>query len=109
MCGLTGLVPRLNWESGTRSVTCTLGLCDRTMSEAAVLQALKCACSQEPAVLKVGEQQLKAWETEKGFYTSLAVSMHARECSDQGRGHSYSSATTGPVCDQKLIVTIRCC
>lgn len=53
------------------------------MSEAAVLQALKCACSQDPAVLKVGEQQLKAWETEKGFYTSLAVSMSARECSDK--------------------------
>ena len=50
-----------------------------TMSEAAVLQALQCACSQDPAVLKVGEQQLKAWETEKGFYTSLAVSMNARE------------------------------
>lgn len=49
------------------------------MSEAAVLQALQCACSQDPAVLKVGEQQLKAWETEKGFYTSLAVSMNARE------------------------------
>lgn len=79
MCGFIGLVPRLKRESRTRPMTCTLGLCASTMSEAAVLQALKCACSQDPAVLKVGEQQLKAWETEKGFYTSLAVSMNARE------------------------------
>ena len=43
------------------------------MSEAAVLQALQCACSQDPSVLKIGEQQLKAWETEKGFYSTLAV------------------------------------
>ena len=42
-------------------------------SDAAVLQALQCACSQDPSVLKVGEQQLKAWETEKGFYSTLAV------------------------------------
>lgn len=42
------------------------------MSEAAVLQALQCACSQDPSVLKIGEQQLKAWETEKGFYSTLA-------------------------------------
>ena len=71
-----GLVPRLEWEPGTRLANL---LCVSTMSEAAVLQALQCACSQDPAVLKVGEQQLKAWETEKGFYTSLAVSMTARE------------------------------
>ena len=70
MCGLIGLVPRLEWEPGTRLVQSS------TMSEAAVLQALQCACSQDPAVLKVGEQQLKAWETEKGFYTSLAVSIN---------------------------------
>ena len=43
------------------------------MSEAAVLQALQCACSQDPSVLKIGEHQLKAWETEKGFYSTLAV------------------------------------
>lgn len=39
-----------------------------------VLEALKYACSQDPSVLKVGEQQLKAWENQKGFYTALAVS-----------------------------------
>lgn len=43
------------------------------MSGAGVLQALQLACSQDPNVLKLGEQQLKAWETEKGFYASLAV------------------------------------
>ena len=40
---------------------------------AGVLEALQCACSQDPSVLKVGEQQLKAWENENGFYTALAV------------------------------------
>ena len=39
-----------------------------------VLEALQCACSQDPAVLKAGEERLKAWEAEKGFYTALAVS-----------------------------------
>lgn len=43
------------------------------MSEAAVLEALRCACSQEPAVLKAGEEQLRAWESEPGYYASLAV------------------------------------
>ena len=40
-----------------------------------VLEALQCACSQDPSVLKVGEQQLKAWEKEPGFYTALSVSL----------------------------------
>ena len=45
------------------------------MSEAraGVLEALQCACSQDPSVLKVGEHQLKSWENEKGFYVALAV------------------------------------
>lgn len=42
---------------------------------AGVLEALQCACSQDPSVLKVGEEQLKAWEKENGFYTALAVSL----------------------------------
>ena len=50
------------------------GACARVaMSEAAVLEALRCACSQEPAVLKAGEEQLRAWESEPGYYASLAV------------------------------------
>ena len=43
-------------------------------ARSSVLEALQCACSQDPSVLKVGEQQLKVWESEKGFYTALAVS-----------------------------------
>lgn len=43
------------------------------MSGDAVVEALQCACSQDPAVLRVGEQRLKAWEGEKGFYATLAV------------------------------------
>jgi hypothetical protein len=34
--------------------------------------ALVYACSQDPDVLKVGQQQLKAWEKEKGYYGGLA-------------------------------------
>lgn len=45
----------------------------REMSGDAVVEALQCACSQDPAVLRVGEQRLKAWEGEKGFYATLAV------------------------------------
>ena len=40
----------------------------------AVLQALSCACSQDPRVLRVGEEQLKKWEKERGYYSALAVS-----------------------------------
>ena len=39
-----------------------------------VLTALTYACSQNPAELKAGEQQLKAWEKERGYYAGLAVS-----------------------------------
>ena len=42
-------------------------------ARSSVLEALQYACSQDPSVLKVGEQQLKAWESEKGFYAALAV------------------------------------
>ena len=38
-----------------------------------VLEALQYACSQDPSVLKVGEERLKTWEKEKGFYTALSV------------------------------------
>ncbi|XP_064620355.1 importin-11-like [Lineus longissimus] len=36
-----------------------------------VLEALKCACSQDTNILKPAEQQLKSWETEPGFYSIL--------------------------------------
>lgn len=35
--------------------------------------ALRYACSQDPGELKAGEQQLKAWEKDKGYYAGLAV------------------------------------
>lgn len=57
--------------------------------KAGVLEALRCACSQEPSVLKVGEQQLKAWEKEAGFYTALAVSLSSSAVSKRRR-HSKS-------------------
>ena len=41
--------------------------------ESEVLQALQLACSQDPAVMKVGEKQLDSWKTEKNFYATLAV------------------------------------
>jgi hypothetical protein len=40
----------------------------------AILEALKLACSQNPEELKEGEQKLKTWEREGGFYSELAVS-----------------------------------
>lgn len=45
-----------------------------------VVEALVFACSQDPAVLKEGENYLKQCELQAGFYTVLAVS-----CSMQHR------------------------
>lgn len=41
---------------------------------AELIQALQLACSQNPEELKVGEQQLGVWRTQRGFYSGLAVS-----------------------------------
>ncbi|XP_019852787.1 PREDICTED: importin-11-like isoform X2 [Amphimedon queenslandica] len=35
--------------------------------------ALRFACSQDPNELKVGEEQLKAWQKDKGYYAGLAT------------------------------------
>ena len=43
-------------------------------TERNIVEALIFACSQDPAVLKVGENYLKEWESQSGFYTILAVS-----------------------------------
>jgi hypothetical protein len=40
----------------------------------AVLDVLYRACSQDSSVLKPAEEQLRQWETQPGFYTTLAVS-----------------------------------
>ena len=42
-------------------------------AEPVVLQTLSHACSQDAAVLKPAEQQLKDWETQPGFYSILSV------------------------------------
>lgn len=43
-------------------------------AERNIVEALVFACSQDPEVLKVGENYLKECETQPGFYTTLAVS-----------------------------------
>lgn len=45
------------------------------MDVLSIHSALRLACSQDPNKLKTGEQQLKSWEKEKGYYAGLAVSM----------------------------------
>lgn len=42
--------------------------------DAAVVEVLQQASSQDPTILKPAEQTLKQWETERGFYTALYVS-----------------------------------
>lgn len=38
-----------------------------------VLRALTNACSQDPTLLKTAEEELKSWETQPGFYSTLMV------------------------------------
>ena len=40
-----------------------------------VCETLRLATSQDPTVLKPAEAKLKEWETERGFYAVLLVSM----------------------------------
>ena len=44
-----------------------------SMASTVVLQALTNACSQDPTLLKTAEDELKSWETQPGFYTTLMV------------------------------------
>lgn len=41
-------------------------------TERNIIEALVFACSQDPAVLKLGEEYLREWESRPGFYTTLA-------------------------------------
>lgn len=41
----------------------------------AVIDVLQRASSQDPNILKSAEETLKQWETERGFYISLHVSI----------------------------------
>ena len=43
---------------------------------ASVVDTLLRACSQDAAVLKPAESLLKQWETQPGFYSTLAVCHH---------------------------------
>lgn len=47
--------------------------------DAAVIEVLQQAGSQDPNVLKPAEQTLKEWETQRGFYTALYVSHSTKE------------------------------
>lgn len=47
---------------------------DVDSASSVVLQALTQATSQDTAVLKPAEEQLRQWETQPGFYSVLLVS-----------------------------------
>lgn len=47
---------------------------DLNSASTVVLQVLTQATSQDTAVLKPAEEQLKQWETQPGFYSVLLVS-----------------------------------
>ena len=44
------------------------------MGDSVVLEALRAATSQDPELLKRGENVLKSWEGQAGFYRTLSVS-----------------------------------
>lgn len=44
-----------------------------------VLEALQCLCSQNACLLKANENQLKEWETQAGFYTTVTHIIFAYE------------------------------
>lgn len=48
-------------------------LMDIQSASSVVLQALTQATSQDTAVLKPAEEQLRQWETQPGFYSVLLV------------------------------------
>lgn len=51
---------------------------DLNSASTVVLQVLTQATSQDTAVLKPAEEQLKQWETQPGFYSVLLVSCSKR-------------------------------
>lgn len=42
---------------------------------AAVIEVLEKAGSQDPNILKPAEEVLREWETQRGFYTALYVNI----------------------------------
>lgn len=73
---------------------CLLCLClqlylmDIQSASSVVLQALTQATSQDTAVLKPAEEQLRQWETQPGFYSVLLV----RFCYIQPQYEQFSGA-----------------
>lgn len=65
-----------------------LYLMDIQSASSVVLQALTQATSQDTAVLKPAEEQLRQWETQPGFYSVLLV----RFCSVQPQYEQFSGA-----------------
>lgn len=53
---------------------------DMDSASSVVLQALTQATSQDTAVLKPAEEQLRQWETQPGFYSVLLVSTQFKKC-----------------------------
>lgn len=53
---------------------------DLNSASTVVLQVLTQATSQDTAVLKPAEEQLKQWETQPGFYSVLLVSSDTMNC-----------------------------
>lgn len=53
---------------------------DLNSASTVVLQVLTQATSQDTAVLKPAEEQLKQWETQPGFYSVLLVSSETVYC-----------------------------
>ena len=71
------LIFKYNVHSGM--LTCHFQVSmDLNSASTVVLQVLTQATSQDTAVLKPAEEQLKQWETQPGFYSVLLVSCSKR-------------------------------
>lgn len=65
---------------------------DLNSASSVVLQVLTQATSQDTAVLKPAEEQLKQWETQPGFYSVLLVSSSAKSLLSEVRHHYFNSS-----------------
>jgi hypothetical protein len=64
---------------------------DLNSASTVVLQVLTQATSQDTAVLKPAEEQLKQWETQPGFYSVLLVSCSKIIYFNQMRHYYFNS------------------
>lgn len=65
---------------------------DMDSASSVVLQALTQATSQDTAVLKPAEEQLRQWETQPGFYSVLLVRRNFKKCTLHVMGPAYGDA-----------------